>query len=70
VLHVRELPLRQDLVELHLSTPDGEHMEHGELVQLNVDQDHKHEHVCVLLVTPVVLHVKELLLRPDHVVLQ
>jgi len=41
-------------------------MDHGELVQHDVGQDHKQEHVCVLLVTHVELLVKELLLRQDR----
>ena len=45
-------------------------MDPGELVQRDVDQDHKHEHVCVLLVTHVVPDVLDQVQNQDHVVVQ
>jgi len=42
-------------VELQLSTHDGEHTVHGADVRSDVDKEHRHEHVYVLLVTLVEL---------------
>jgi len=66
--HVKVNPPRHDHVEVRLSTPNGEHMEHGVVVQLTAVWEHKHELVLVLLVTHVVLDVQELLLRAEHAV--
>jgi len=59
-LHAQELFQNQDRAELQSSTADGEHSEHGELVQSPAVWEHKHEAVLVSLVTLVELDVLEL----------
>jgi hypothetical protein len=66
--HVKVNPPKHDHVEVLLSIPNGEHLEHGVVVQLTAVWEHKHEHVLVLLVMHVVQDVLEMLLRAEHVV--
>jgi len=70
VIHVLGQILDQEPVEPLSFTLNGQHSDHTVLVQSNVEQEHKLANVLVLLVTPVVIHVLDLILDREHAVHQ
>jgi hypothetical protein len=68
--HVKDLLQNHDHAELQSLTANGEDMEDGVHVQLDVDSEPKQELEVVSLVILVEHHVKDLLQNHDHAELQ